>query len=147
MSRNWLVLAVLFVVPTLQPAANALVFSNSVSGVSRTLSAAAYGLNSSNFVVVGTNGALLNSRLGTNAWAQATLPTANGTNFAAATYVNGRFVVGGQNSIILSSTNGVNWTTNPIAFPVPTPPLVTGLAFNTGSNGTVVAVANRFGSF
>src|SRR5207302_7589079 len=131
---------VLFIMLDVVSRAGDLQFSNLTSGVSVRLNAVADG-RGSNFASVGTNSVALNGTIGSAGlfFANDTFPATN-LNLRALTYGSGMFVVGGQNSAVFASTNGTIWTPQSNAFPSGFE--IAGLAFNTGSNGTFVAVSD-----
>src|SRR5256886_13494317 len=140
MNRNWLFLGIIFVALGVRSRAGDLQYSNVTSGVSARLNAVAFG-GTSNFAAVATNSTVLAGTLGPAGlfWTTTNVPTA-GLNLGAVTYGNGMFVAGAQNAAVFSSAVGLNWASNGSAFGGAV--AIPGLTFNTGSNGTFVAVAD-----
>ena len=114
--------------------------TNRTSGVSVALNGVATG-GGPNVVAVGTNSAVSMGSVGANGLSFASNEVSKtALNLTALAYGNGMFVAGATNGALFTSADGAGWTTGGSAFASQND--LGGLAFNSGSNGTFVAVAD-----
>jgi len=105
-------------------------YTERTTGVSYGLNDSAYG--GTTFVVVGDHGTIITSTTGAT-WTSRTSHTTNNLNAVIYDDVNGKFIVAGDNNTILISTdNGVTWTTSSVYTVEPTVYTVQGDAFTAG---------------